>query len=165
MCCKLFIALAFAMISVVLIDGQKEPSDVVSVRSIDQKLETALSTNDTGALDQIVADDYLEINAQGEISDRAKLLSTARTRKTTPASHSVGPERTVSKHTFRMHGDTAIGVSTISTRHQFMEYQTSGTPPSQRPETVDEEWQMRVYARTGSTWRLVAQQTTAIPKR
>lgn len=153
------------MLSMVLTNAQKETAGGGSVKNIDQKLEAALSTNDTALLDEIVADDYVEINAQGEKSNKVQVLAVARARNSPSAGHSVGPERNVTEQTIRTHGNTAVVLSMISTKYRFMEYQTSGPPPAQAPEMIDQERRMRVYSRSGSGWQLVAQQTTAIPRR
>ena len=165
MCFKTFIALAVLILSVALIEAQKEPDDVSSVRRIEQKLEAALSANDIAAIEKIVADDYVEINAQGEKSNKVQVLSNARARQSVPTATVVGPERTVSEQTIRLHGNTAIVLCMITTKYLFMDYQTSGPTPSQAPQAIDQERRTRIYSRGGAGWQLVAQQTTAIPKR
>ncbi len=163
MCCKTFFLLAFLMVTMALTNAQKEPDDIKSVRSTDQKLDLALSRSNATALDQLLEANYVEINSQGEMSDKGQLLAFARARKS--GGILAGPERKVSEQGIRLHGNTAIVVHMISTRYIHMDYQTSGTPPAQGPESVDQERRMRVYSRNGSTWQLVAQQTTFIPKR
>lgn len=165
MCCKTLIALGVLILSVALIEAQKEPDDVSSVRRMEQKLESALSANDLAAIEKLVADDYIEINAQGETSHKAQLLSNARARKSVPTGTVVGPERIVSEQTIRLHGNTAIVLCMITTKHLFMDYQTTGPTSSQPPQAIDQERRTRIYSRAGAGWQLVAQQTTAIPKR
>lgn len=164
MCCKTLIALAVLIVSMALVDAQKKPDDVSSVRRIEQQMDAALSANDIAVIEQIVADGYIEINAQGETSNKNQVLSNARARKSA-IGIVVGQERIVSEQTIRLHGDTAIVHCMISTKHLFMEYQTSGPTTSQPPQAIDQERRTRVYSRGGAGWRLVAQQTTAIPKR
>ena len=164
MSCKTFIALSFLAITMALTNAP-EVDDVNLVRNINQKLDAALSSSDTAALDQLLANNYVEVNAQGELSDKGQLVAFARARKSAPAGIVVGPERKVSEQAIRMHGDTAIVIHTISIKHLPMDYQTSGNTPAQAPQIVDQETRMRVYSRTGSAWQLVAQQTTSIPKR
>lgn len=164
MCCKTFIAVAFLLVTIGATSPQKR-NDVESVRAIDQKLDVALSTSDDATLDQILAVAYVEINAQGELSDKGQLLAFARARKAGPAAVVLGPDRKVVQQRLHTNGNTATLIHKITTRYPHMDYQTVGTPPAQGPELVDEETRLRVYSRNGSTWQLVAQQTTAIPKR
>jgi len=160
------IAATVLMLSFIFGYGQNNP-DVTSnaVRGIDQKLEAALSSSDVAALEQILAPDYIEIDSQGDVRKREQILAFARARKAGPAAQTVGPEKTVNEHTVRVHGGTAISVTLTSTKYEFMDYQTSGPPPAQGPEHIDQERRMRVYHRTGGRWQLVAQQTTAVAKR
>ena len=153
------------MVAMVLNNAQKEPNDLGSIKNIDQKLEAALSAGDSAVLDQIVAGDYVEINAQGEKSNKVQVLAGARARSSPSAGVSVGPEVKVTEQTIRMHGNTAVVLSLISTRYRFMVYQKAEPPTTQDPETIDQERRMRVYSRSSSGWQLVAQQTTSIPKR
>ncbi|HKO61484.1 MAG TPA: nuclear transport factor 2 family protein [Pyrinomonadaceae bacterium] len=163
MCCKTFIAVAFLLVTIGATPPQKR-NDVESVRATDQKLDVALSSSDDVALDQILAVGYVEINAQGELSDKGQLLAFARARKAGPAGVVVGPDRQVVQQRLHTNGDVAILIHKITTRYPHMDYQTVGKPPAQGPELIDEETRMRVYSRNGSAWQLVAQQTTAIPK-
>ena len=164
MCYKTFIGLAVLMVGIVLTNGQKEPNDIGPVKNLDQNLEAALSTSDLAVLDQIVADNYVEINAQGDTSYKAQVLSDARARKSAQTGVTVGPERIVNEQTIRLHGNTAIVLCMISTKHLFMDYQTTG-PTSSPPQVGDQERRTRVYSRGSAGWQLLAQQTTAIPKR
>ena len=163
---KTAIAITIFMLSFIFSYAQNNP-DVSSnaVRDIDQRLEAALSSSDVAALDQILAPEYIEIDSQGDVRNREQLLAFARARKAGPAAQIVGPEKTVNDHTIRVHGGTAISVTLTSMKFQFMDYQTSGPPPAQGPEFVDQERRLRVYHRTAGRWQLVAQQTTAVAKR
>lgn len=162
---KTFIVLAVVSVIMVLTNAQKDSNDVISIRDIDQRLNLALSRSNAVVLDQIVAEGYVEINTQGQMSGKGEVLTAARARKSAPAGIEVGPERTLNEQTVRVHGNTAVLVHLISIKHLAMDYQTSGPPPAQALELIDQEMQIRVYSRSGSTWRLVAQQTTFIPKR
>jgi hypothetical protein len=160
---KTLIALAVLIVSVALIEAQKKPDGVSSVRHTEQKLDAALSANDIAAIEQIVAAGYIEINAQGETSNKAQVLSDARARRSA-IGIVAGLERTVSEQTIRLYGNTAIALCMITTK-TFVEYQTSGPTSSHPPQSIDQERRTRVYSRDGAGWQLVAQQTTAIPKR
>jgi hypothetical protein len=134
------------------------------VRDIDQKLEAALSTSDVGALEQMLAPDYMEIDAQGGVKEKAQLLAFARARNSAPKAVVVGPEKTVEDQTIRVHDNVGIVVTLISTKHQFMDYQTTGPAPAQGPEVVDKERRLRVYFKKAGRWQLMVQQTTAVAK-
>ena len=157
---------AVVMLSFVFGYAQTSPDEVKrALRDFDQKLEAAITSSDVPALEQMLASDYIEIDAQGGVTDREQILAFARTRKAGPKAQSVGPEKTIEDQTVRVHGDTAIVVTLISTKYQFMDYQTAGPPPAQGPEVIDKERRLRVYFRKSGRWRLVAQQTTAVAKR
>ena len=163
---KLAIVSAVLMLSLVFGYAQTSEDEAKrALRDFDQKLEAAITNSDVPALEQMLGSDYIEIDAQGGVTDREQILAFARTRKAGPKAQSVGPEKTIEDRMVRVHGDTAIVVTLVSTKHQFMDYQTSGPPPAQRPEVIDKERRLRVYFRKSGSWQLVAQQTTAIAKR
>ena len=136
-----------------------------TIRSLEGELETALSKGDSATLERLLAADYVEIDAQGKTKDKAQVLALARARSSAPPSKSVGPEKTVDELTIRVHGDTAVVTGLTTIKYQFMDYQTTpNRNQTQGPEIVDQERLMRVYAREGSQWQLLAWQTTAIPK-
>jgi hypothetical protein len=163
---KTAIAFTVLMLSFVFGYAQTTSSEVQnSLRDFDQKLDAAITSSDVAALEQMLASDYLEVDAQGGVNERAQIIGHARARKAAPASHSVGPEKTVQDQTIRIHGDTGIVVTLISTKYQFMDYQTVGPPPAQGPQVIDQERRLRIYFKKSGRWQLVAQQTTAVAKR
>jgi ketosteroid isomerase-like protein len=154
------------MLSFVLVDAQTSPDEAErTLQDFDQKLEATLTGTDVAALEQMLAPDYIQIDPQGRLTEREQILAVARARKAAPKAQSVGPEKTVQDQTIRIHGDIGIVVTLISTKYQFMDYQTAGPPPAQGPEVVDQERRLRVYFRKSGRWQLVAQQTTAVAKR
>ena len=161
-------AIAFTVLMLSLVFGYAQTSSDEANRNLkdfDQKLEAALTSSDVAALEQMLVSDYLEVDAQGGVKDRVQLLTFARARNAAPKAVIVGPERTVEDQTIRVHGDTGIVVTLISTKHLFMDYQTTGPPPAQAPQVIDQERRLRVYFRKSGRWQLVAQQTTAVAKR
>lgn len=163
---KTAIVSAVLMLSFVLGYAQTPPDEAKrSLREFDQKLEATLTSTDVAALEEVLAPDYIQIDPQGALTEREQILALARTRKAAPKAQIVGPEKTVLDQTIRIYGDTGIVVTLISTKYQFMDYQTAGPPPAQGPEVVDQERRLRVYFRKSGQWQLVAQQTTAIAKR
>ena len=163
---KTAIAFTVVMLSFVLGYAQTSSNETQSaVRDFDQKVDAAITSSDVAALEQMLAPDYIEIDAQGGMKEKAELVSFARARKAAPKAQSVGPEKTVQDQTIRIHGDTAIIVTLISTKYQFMDYQTVGPPPAQGPQVIDQERRLRVYFKKAGRWQLMAQQTTAVAKR
>lgn len=165
MCRKAFIAFACLTASIGLTYGQKDRDYINEARALNQELEAALADSDVAALDRILATGYVEINTQGEMSDKGQLLANTRARQAVPSGVVVGPDRKVVEQTFRTQGNTAIVIHKISIRYPHMDYQTTGAAPAQAPQMVDEQMRIRVYSRAGDTWQLMAQQTTFIPKR
>lgn len=137
-----------------------------SIQQLEQELETALLKGDSATLDRILAEDYIEINAQGGLRKKVDVIAVARAMSAAPRGVMLGPEKTVDDLTTRFHGDCALVAGRTTTRYQFMEYQTSSPQPQpQNPVTVDQERFLRSYSKVGGRWQLVAWQTTSIAKR
>ena len=137
------------------------------IKKLERELEGALLKGDSVTLNRILADDYIEINAQGGVAYKAALISIARARSAVPPVKSVGPQKTVDDLTIRSHGDSVLVTGRTTIRYQFMEYQKTSpaTTHFQNPETVDQERFIRAYSNLGGRWQLVAWQTTSIAKR
>jgi hypothetical protein len=137
----------------------------LSIKDLDREFEAAFLKGDSAALDRLVADDYLGIDARGQLSNKSDMMTLARVRSSPRSGVSVGPERTVAHLTIRLHGNSAVVAGRTTICYQFMEYQTvPGTPPSQNPAAVDQERFIRSYAKVGTRWQLIAWQTTSIAK-
>ena len=127
----------------------------MAIRTVERDLEAALSKGDRVELDRILADDYIEIDAQGNIKKKADVIASARARSAGPRGVVIGPDKTVDELTIRLHGDSALVAGRTTIRYQFMEYQTSSPQTqSQNPVTVDQERFIRAYARAGGRWQL-----------
>lgn len=135
------------------------------VKETDRKLTAALLHGDSASVDGILADDYVEINAQGLVRHKRDVMVTVSARASRPRSISIGPEITVDETKLRIYGDTAILIGLTTTRYQHMEYQTSQPGQLPAPTFTDQERFMKVYSRLNGRWQLVASQTTAIAKR
>ncbi|MDQ2936187.1 MAG: nuclear transport factor 2 family protein [Acidobacteriota bacterium] len=136
------------------------------IKKLERELEAALSKGDYAALDRILADDYIQITAQGDVKKKAEIVAVARSMSAGPRGISLGPEKTVDELTVRLHGDCALVAGRTTIRYQFMEYQRSSSQtPSQNPVTIDQERFIRSYSKVDGRWRLVAWQTTSIAKR
>ncbi len=146
--------------------GQNHPMNSESaIKKLERDLEAARLKGDTVTLDRLIAEGYIEIDSRGLVTTKADLLKTARAMKTPPQGVSVGPEKTIDDLAIRFHGDTALVSGRVNIRYQFMEYQTSAPQtPTKDPAVVDQERFLRVYVKTGGSWRLVSQQHTFVAK-
>lgn len=134
------------------------------IRQLDAKLTAALMEGDSASVDTILADDYVEINAQGLVRHKSDVMAFVRARASAPHSKSVGPEIAVETKLL-MYGDTAILTGLTTTRYQHMEYQTLAQPAQPPSQTAThQERFMRVYCRANERWQLAAFQTTAIAR-
>ncbi len=136
------------------------------IRAMDGKLTAALLQGDSASVDAILADDYIEINAQGLVRHKPDVMATVRARASAPRSKSVGPETSVDETKLHMYGDTAILIGLTTTRYQHMEYQALPQPAQlPAPTATYQERFMKVYSKLNGRWQLAASQTTAIAKR
>lgn len=136
------------------------------IKELERELELALAKDDIATLERILANDYVEIDAQGGVKKKAEVIELARMRAAAPRGVMIGPDKTVNDLTIRLYGGSALVIGRTTIRYQFMENQTaSPQAPSQNPLTIDQERFIRSYAKVGRRWQLVAWQTTAIAKR
>jgi ketosteroid isomerase-like protein len=135
-----------------------------ALRRLDSKLSDALNNGDPAALDQILGDDYVEVDSRGLITGKTDLMALVRARAAAPPSKSVGPEVTIDDTKLRTFGDTAVLVGRTTTRYQFMEYQTVPGASAPAPESVIQERFLKVYAKRVGRWQLIASMKTAIAK-
>ncbi|HEV2826139.1 MAG TPA: nuclear transport factor 2 family protein [Pyrinomonadaceae bacterium] len=136
------------------------------IKGLERELELALSKDDIATLDRILVDDYVQIDAQGGVTRKAKVIELTRMRAAAPRGVMIGPEKTVDELTIRSYGDSALVFGRTTIRYQFMEDQTSPSQaPAQNPVTINQERFIRSYAKVGGRWQLVAWQITAIAKR
>lgn len=158
-------AVVAAFLSLSLCHAQNPARNSRSIiNKLERELASALLKGDTAALDRIVANDYIEINAQGGVKKKVDVIAVARARSAVSQGVSIGPEKTVHDLTVRLHGDSALVVGRTTIRYQFMENQTQSSQAPQGPVIVDQERFIRTYAKVDGRWQLVAWQTTAIAK-
>lgn len=155
----------FLTLSPCYAQNQGNKSEMV-IKKLESELEAALLKGDNVTLDRIIADDYIEITAQGDVKKKANIIAVARSMSAGPRGITLGPDKTVDDFTIRLHGDNALVVGRTTIRYQFMEYQTSSSQTQSRnPVTIDQERFIRAYSKVGGRWQLVAWQTTSIAKR
>lgn len=135
------------------------------VREIEGKLTAALLQGDSASVDAILANDYIEIDAQGIVRNKSDVMASVRARASAPHSKSLGPEISMDETKLRTYGDTVILTYLQTTRYRHMENQAlpPSAPLSAQTATYSERF-MKVYSRLNGRWQLVAFQTTAIAK-
>jgi len=163
---KLLIALALVVLMTAanLSGGQEKVTKTEAlVRELDTRLTAALLKGDSTSVDGLLADDYFEINAQGLVRHKSDVMVIVRAQASAPRSISLGPEISLDESIVHLYGDTAILTGIITTRYQYMEYQTlpqSGQLPA--PTSTNQERFTKVFSKLNGRWRLVAFQTTPI---
>jgi ketosteroid isomerase-like protein len=146
--------------------GQKQMTKIEeAVKQTDGQITAALLAGDSAAVDAMLTDNYIEIDAQGLVRRKADVMAVVRAQAARPPSKSIGPEIT-DETKVHITGDTAILVGLRTTRYQHMDYQTMQQPPqTPDPTAVHQERFMKVYARVNARWQLAAYHATAIAKR
>ena len=164
---KILVAVLGLVLTLSLCSAQNPKNNSeLAIKTLERELEAALSKGDHVTLDRILANDYIEIDPQGDVRKKADLMAVARAMSAGPRGVSIGPDKTVDELSVRLHGDSALVVGRTTIRYHFMEYQTtSPQPQSQNPVTIDQQRFIRTYAKVSGRWQLVAWQTTAIAKR
>lgn len=165
---KLVIMITILLMAATIGSQGQEPMTAAEelIRGLESKLSAAILQSDSKLVDRILADDYIEINAQGLLTRKADLMAIVRARAAAPQAKSVGPEVTIDETNVRMHGNTAVLIGRITTRYQFMDYQTSpDTPQTAPPTNTQQERFMKVYSKRNGQWQIVASTRTAIAKR
>ncbi len=162
---KIVAAMMGVVFSLMACYAQNQGTNEVTIKKLDGELEAALMKGDSKTLEDILADDYIQIDAQGGLKRKADVIGLARSMSGVQRGVSIGPDKKVDDFAIRIHGDSALVVGRVTTRYQFMEYQTvNPQSQSQNPVTIDQERFIRVYAKAGNRWRLISWQTTAIAK-
>jgi ketosteroid isomerase-like protein len=141
----LAISMTFAVAS------RLQAGQAVDVPTLEANWARALLATDMKALEAMFSDDLVYIHSTGGLQNKKDYLDSIRTgnlryKSITP----VGSPR------FRTFGNTA----TVSSRYD-LELE-SGRSGKITPYTIQ---YLTVYVNEGGTWRIVAQQTTSVPKR
>ena len=164
---KILVAVLGLVLTLSLCSAQNRKNNgEQAIKTLERELEAALLKGDSITLDRILADDYIEINPQGDVRKKADLMTVARAMSAGPRGVSIGPETSVDELTVRLYGDSALVVGRTTIRYHFMEYQTtSPQTQTQNPVTIDQQRFIRTYLKVSGRWQLVTLQTTAIAKR
>jgi hypothetical protein len=163
---KLIAALVVGVFSGLAVFAQtKKPPRVMEdlIQEMESQLSAALQKGDAATVDRIVADEYVEVTAQGGLRHKDYVMTLARARAAAPHAIAVGPEVSIEQTQLTIYGEVAVLVGIAKTKYQHMQYQVSTLPDQlPAPDSVQQERFMKVYAKRGDKWQLIAAHSTAI---
>jgi ketosteroid isomerase-like protein len=142
----LYIALTVTCISFAFGEDQRETTDEQEVRQMIQKYRSALPQRDIPMLEKIWADDYVFVNASGEVLTKAQRLSNLKSGAT--SLDSINEEENI---TVRVYQNSAVVTSRVTLKGQYSGKQISG----QYRSTL-------VWVKGPAGWQLVSNQLTAL---
>jgi ketosteroid isomerase-like protein len=142
----LYIALTVTCISFAFGEDQRETTDEQEVRQMIQKYRSALLQRDIPMLEKIWADDYVFVNASGEVLTKAQRLSNLKSGAT--SLDSINEEENI---TVRVYQNSAVVTSRVTLKGQYSGKQISG----QYRSTL-------VWVKGPAGWQLVSNQLTAL---
>jgi hypothetical protein len=133
------------------------------IKETERQLSSALLKGDAATVDRIVANEYVEITAQGALRHKDDVMAIVRARASAPRATAFWPEVSVEQTQFTIYDEVAVLVGVTKTKYQHMQYQVSTLPDQlPAPDTVQQERFMKVYAKRGDTWQLIASHATTI---
>jgi ketosteroid isomerase-like protein len=145
----LYLAITVALLSCVFGQAQQESTKSTAeqeVRQMIEKYRSALLKRDVPALEQIWADDYVFVNAVGEVLTKAQRLANVKSGQTTL--ESVNEEENI---TVRVYQNSAVATSRVTLKGQY-----SGQPVSGQYRST------HVWVKGPAGWQLVSNQLTAL---
>ena len=142
----LYIALTVTCISFAFGEDQRETTDEQEVRQMIQKYRSALLQRDIPMLEKIWADDYVFVNASGEVLTKAQRLSNLKSGAT--SLDSINEEENIA---VRVYQNSAVVTSRVTLAGQYSGKQISG----QYRSTL-------VWVKGPAGWQLVSNQLTAL---
>ena len=119
------------------------------VRQTIEKYRTALLQRDVAALEKIWADDYVFVNATGDVLTKAQRLANAKSGAT--KLDSINEEE---KITVRVYQNSAVATSRVTIKGKYSGQSTSGQYRS-----------THVWVKGPEGWQLVANQLTALQRK
>lgn len=129
-------------------DSQNSNSEQ-EVRQMIEKYRGALLQRDIAALEKIWADDYIFVNASGDVLTKAQRLANVKSGTTTL--DSIKEEENI---TVRVYQNSAVATSRVTIKGQYSGQPTSGQYRS-----------THVWVKGPAGWQLVSNQlTTLVPK-
>src|SRR6266496_4475851 len=127
----------------------QQPANSTSEQEVRQmigKYRTALLQRDIATLEKIWADDYIFVNASGEVLTKAQRLANAKSGATTL--DSINEEENI---TVRVYQNSALATSRVTIKGQYSGQPTSGQYRS-----------THVWVKGPAGWQLVSNQLTAL---
>jgi ketosteroid isomerase-like protein len=119
------------------------------VREMIEKYRTALLQRDIPALEKIWADDYVFVNATGDVLTKAQRLANAKSGVT--KLDSINEEENI---TVRVYQNSAVATSRVTIKGKY-----SGQPIGGQYRST------HVWVKGPEGWQLVANQLTALPRK
>ena len=119
------------------------------VRQMIEKYRTAILQRDVATLEKIWADDYVFVNASGEVLTKAQRLANAKSGATTL--DSINEEEKIN---VRVYQNSAVATSRVTIKGKY-----SGQPAGGQYRG------MHVWVKGPEGWQLVANQLTALPRK
>jgi len=117
------------------------------VRQMIEKYRSALLQRDIPAPEKIWADDYVFVNASGDVLTKAQRLANAKSGATTL--DSIKEEESI---TVRVYQNSAVATSRVTIKGRYSGQQTTGQYRS-----------THVWVKGPAGWQLVSNQLTALP--
>jgi ketosteroid isomerase-like protein len=145
----LYIAVTGALLSFAFGQAQQESTDSKSEQEVKQMIEkyrAAFLRHDIATLEKIWADDYVFVNAFGEVLTKAQRLANLRSGATTL--ESINEEE---KPTVRVYQNSAVATNRVTLKGQY-----SGQPVSGQYRST------LVWVKGPNGWQLVANQLTPL---
>src|SRR5207253_5590447 len=126
-------------------DGKGEQE----VRQMIEKYRSALLQRDIPALEKIWADDYVFVNASGEVRTKTQRIASLKSGAT--ALESINGKENI---TVRVYQNSAVALSRVTIKGKYSGQPTGGQYRS-----------MHVWVKGPEGWQLVANQLTALPRK
>jgi ketosteroid isomerase-like protein len=148
----LYVAVSVALLSSVAAQSQQESTKSKGEQEVRQMIEnyrTALLQRDIPALEKIWADDYVFVNASGEVLTKEQRLANVKSGQTTL--ESINEEENI---TVRVYQNSAVATSRVTIKGQY-----GGEPISGQYRST------HVWVKGPAGWQLVSNQLTTLGRK
>jgi ketosteroid isomerase-like protein len=148
----LYAAVTVTFLSFAFGETQQESTDQTAEQEVRQTIEkyrTALLQRDVPALEKIWADDYVFVNASGEVLTKAQRLANVKSGAT--KLDSINNEENI---TVRVYQNSAVATSRVTIKGKYSGQPTGGQYRS-----------THVWVKGPGGWQLVSNQLTALPRK
>ena len=149
--CISYLTISMALLSFAVGQSATPPDseNSKSKQEVRQEYRAALLQRDVPTLEKIWADDYIFVNASGEVLTKAQRLANAKSGATTL--DSINEEENI---TVRVYQNSAVATSRVTIKWQYGGQPTSGQYRS-----------THVWVKGPAGWQLVSNQLTALPRK